>query len=133
MNAQKPNATFSEATKLSNTNTADDNMPQKNNMSSLSSTSANKSSMNHESPKDHSINIENAAPYYQGSEYNTICIEFIQLEFDLVFPLKLIEINFQEPKLKNHLKTQKCMNFEPMNDCRVQFSLACSIFNSHFN
>lgn len=43
-------------------------MPQKNNnMSSLSSTSANKSSsMIHESPKDHSINIENAAPYYQG-------------------------------------------------------------------
>lgn len=44
-------------------------MPQKNNnMTSLSSTSANKSSMIHESPKDHSINIENAAPYYQGKQ-----------------------------------------------------------------
>lgn len=71
---QKPNAAFSDTTKPNqfqssnnNSSNTDDNMPQKNNnMSSLSSTSANKSTMNHESPKDHSINIENAAPYYQG-------------------------------------------------------------------
>lgn len=78
---QKPNTTFSDTTKPNqfqspnnNSNTSDDNMPQKNNnMSSLSSTSANKSSMIHESPKDHSINIENAAPYYQGN-YSLILV-----------------------------------------------------------
>lgn len=34
-------------------------------MSGLSATNANKSTI-HESPKDHSINIDSAAPYFQG-------------------------------------------------------------------
>lgn len=69
----KPNTTFSEATKSNqfqspNSNTSDDNISPNNNMSSMSSSSsANKASMIHESPKDHSINIETAAPYYQAS------------------------------------------------------------------
>lgn len=80
--SQKPNAAFSDTTKQNqfqssnnNSNNTDDNMPQKtNNMNSLSSTSANKSSMSHESPKDHSINIENAAPYYQGKYYTSALV-----------------------------------------------------------
>lgn len=61
-------------------------MPQKNNMSSLSSTSANKSSMIHESPKDHSINIENAAPYYQGKNTEMLAISSISVS-DFIFKL----------------------------------------------
>lgn len=40
----------------------------KNSMSGLSATNANKSSI-HESPKDHSINIDSAAPYFQGMPF----------------------------------------------------------------
>ena len=70
---QKPNATFSDNSKSnqlqtsnSNSNSTVDNSI-KNNVSALSSSSiSNKSTSVHETPKDHSINIDSAAPYYQG-------------------------------------------------------------------
>ncbi|XP_031620215.1 zinc finger protein-like 1 homolog [Contarinia nasturtii] len=68
----KPNATFSENSKLnhasnSNSNSGVENLSIKENANTLSSSSINKSSSIHETPKDHSINIDSTAPYYQAS------------------------------------------------------------------
>lgn len=98
--AQKPNTTFSDTSisaqfQSPGSNTPDDNMTQKNSMNSLSSSNASKTAMAHESPKDHSINIETAAPYYQGiTELQSINRQFVTYKRAAIMMTRKIDFEF---------------------------------------